>query len=71
MDAAPRSMNSEKTSALMDRFEHQFETPDVQIQQMEDTTHSTTTLTLPQSQVDMLLQEMADEAGLDLSMELL
>lgn len=57
-------------SALMDKFEHQFETLDVQTQQMEDTMSSTTTLTTPQGQVDMLLQEMADEAGLDLNMEL-
>ncbi|KAK2528779.1 Chmp1b [Columba guinea] len=59
-----------KISALMDRFEHQFETLDVQTQQMEDTMSNTTTLTTPQNQVDMLLQEMADEAGLDLNMEL-
>ncbi|KAL6030336.1 hypothetical protein STEG23_019283, partial [Scotinomys teguina] len=70
MDATLRSMNLEKISALMDKFEHQFETLDVQTQQMEDTMSSTTTLTTPQNQVDMLLQEMADEAGLDLNMEL-
>ncbi|XP_067580556.1 charged multivesicular body protein 1B2-like isoform X3 [Pseudorca crassidens] len=70
MDATLRSMNLEKISALMDKFEQQFETLDVQTQQMEDTMSSTTTLTTPQNQVDMLLQEMADEAGLDLSMEL-
>ncbi|XP_036121672.1 charged multivesicular body protein 1b-2-like [Molossus molossus] len=70
MDATLRSVNLEKISALMDKFEHQFETLDVQTQQREDTMSSTTTLTTPQGQVDMLLQEMADEAGLDLSVEL-
>uniref|UniRef100_F6ZGP0 Charged multivesicular body protein 1B n=1 Tax=Ornithorhynchus anatinus TaxID=9258 RepID=F6ZGP0_ORNAN len=70
MDATLKSMNLEKISALMDKFEHQFETLDVQTQQMEDTMSSTTTLTTPQNQVDLLLQEMADEAGLDLNMEL-
>lgn len=35
-------------SALMDKFEHQFETLDVQTAQMEDTMSSTTTLTTPQ-----------------------
>ncbi|XP_049984926.1 charged multivesicular body protein 1b-2 isoform X2 [Alexandromys fortis] len=65
MDATLRSMNLEKISALMDKFEHQFETLDVQTQQMEDTMSSTTTLTTPQNQVDMLLQEMADEAGMN------
>lgn len=37
-----------KISALMDKFEHQFETLDVQTQQMEDTMSNTTTLTTPQ-----------------------
>ncbi|XP_032330861.1 charged multivesicular body protein 1b-2 isoform X3 [Camelus ferus] len=48
MDATLRSMNLEKISALMDKFEQQFETLDVQTQQMEDTMSSTTTLTTPQ-----------------------
>ena len=37
---------------------------------MEDTMHSTASLTIPQNQVDMLLQEMADETSLDLNKEL-
>lgn len=35
-------------SGLMDKFERQFETLDVQTAQMEDTMSSTTTLTTPQ-----------------------
>ncbi|XP_024921272.1 charged multivesicular body protein 1b isoform X2 [Cynoglossus semilaevis] len=70
MDVTLKSMNLEKISALMDKFEHQFETLDVQTAQMEDTMSSTTTLTTPQNQVESLLHEMADEAGLDLNMEL-
>ncbi|CAH2314767.1 charged multivesicular body 1b [Pelobates cultripes] len=70
MDATLKSMNLEKISALMDKFENQFETLDVQTQQMEDSMSNTTTLTTPQNQVDTLLHEMADEAGLDLNMEL-
>ncbi|KAG7274127.1 hypothetical protein CRUP_011462 [Coryphaenoides rupestris] len=70
MDATLKGMNLEKISILMDKFEHQFETLDVQTAQMEDTMSSTTTLTTPQSQVEGLLHEMADEAGLDLNMEL-
>ncbi|XP_048191316.1 charged multivesicular body protein 1b-2-like [Perognathus longimembris pacificus] len=66
MDASLRTMNLEKISALMYKFEHHFETLDVQTQQMEDTMSSSTTLTTLQNQVDMLLQEMADEACLDL-----
>ncbi|KAF7647923.1 hypothetical protein LDENG_00164500 [Lucifuga dentata] len=70
MDATLKSTNLEKISALMDKFEQQFETLDVQTAQMEDTMSSTTTLTTPQNEVDSLLHEMADEAGLDLNMEL-
>ncbi|XP_049599717.1 charged multivesicular body protein 1b [Syngnathus scovelli] len=70
MDMTLKSMNLEKISALMDKFERQFETLDVQTAQMEDTMSSSTTLTTPQTQVDSLLHELADEAGLDLNLEL-
>ncbi|MCJ8733925.1 hypothetical protein PDJAM_G00229300 [Pangasius djambal] len=70
MDATLKSMNLEKISSLLDKFERQFETLDVQTAQMEDTMGSTTTLTMPQNEVESLMQEMADEAGLDLNMEL-
>ncbi|XP_061608764.1 charged multivesicular body protein 1b [Phyllopteryx taeniolatus] len=70
MDVTLKSMNLEKISSLMDKFERQFETLDVQTAQIEDSMSSSTTLTTPQNQVDSLLHEMADEAGLDLNMEL-
>ncbi|KAA8587142.1 hypothetical protein FQN60_000978 [Etheostoma spectabile] len=70
MDATLKSMNLEKISGLMDKFEHQFETLDVQTAHMEDTMSSTTTLTTPQNQVESLMHQLADEAGLDLNMEL-
>ncbi|XP_032410885.1 charged multivesicular body protein 1b-like isoform X2 [Xiphophorus hellerii] len=57
-------------SALMNQFERHFETLDVQTVLMEDTMGSTSTLTTPQNEVDTLLREMADEAGLDLSVAL-
>lgn len=40
----------------MDKFEHQFETLDVQTQQMEDTMSSTTTLITPQVRIVSLLR---------------
>ncbi|KAM6983409.1 charged multivesicular body protein 1b [Tautogolabrus adspersus] len=70
MDSVLKSMNLEKISGLMDKFEHQFETLDVQTGLMEDTMSSSTTLSTPQNQVDSLMHELADEAGLDLNMEL-
>uniref|UniRef100_A0A8C4R3C9 Charged multivesicular body protein 1B n=1 Tax=Eptatretus burgeri TaxID=7764 RepID=A0A8C4R3C9_EPTBU len=70
MDAALRSMNLEKVSHLMDQFERQFETLDVQTQQMDESMGQSTTLSTPQSQVDSLMHQMADEAGLELQLEL-
>lgn len=70
MESAMRSMNLEKVSQLMDRFETQFENLDVQSQVMESTMCNSSTLTTPQNQVDSLMQEVADEAGLDLNMDL-
>lgn len=70
MDAAMKSMNLEKISGLMDKFEHQFEDLDVQSTYMENTMSQTTTTTVPQNEVEGLMQEAADEAGLELNMQL-
>lgn len=70
MESALKSMNLEKIAQLMDRFEQQFENLDVQTQVMDDTMQSSTTLSTPQNQVDSLMQEVADEAGLELNMDL-
>uniref|UniRef100_A0A3B4ENW8 Charged multivesicular body protein 1b-1-like n=1 Tax=Pundamilia nyererei TaxID=303518 RepID=A0A3B4ENW8_9CICH len=71
MDATLKSMNLEKISALMDKFEKQFETLDVQTAQMEDTMSSTTTLTTPQVTLPVISQEgNTPEPFLDLNLEL-
>ncbi|MCL4147220.1 UNVERIFIED_CONTAM: hypothetical protein GTU68_035476, partial [Idotea baltica] len=70
LDAAMKSMNLEKISALMDKFEKQFEDLDVQSSYMESTMSQTTTTAVPQDQVNNLMTQVADEAGLDLNMEL-
>jgi len=70
MESAMKSMNLEKVSQLMDRFETQFENLDVQSQVMESTMCNSSTLTTPQGQVDSLMQEGADEAGLELNLDL-
>lgn len=67
MDAAMKSMNLEKISTLMDKFESQFEDLDVQSSYMENAMSQTTTTTVPQGDVDNLLQQVADEAGYVLS----
>ncbi|KAK2726625.1 charged multivesicular body protein 1B1-like [Artemia franciscana] len=70
MDSAMKSMNLEKISGLMDKFESQFEDLDVQSSYMEGTMSQTTTVSVPQSDVDSLMMQVADEAGLDLKASL-
>jgi len=70
MESAMKSMNLEKVSQIMDKFEQQFENLDVQSQVMENTMMNSSTLSTPQGQVDSLMQEVADEAGLELNMDL-
>lgn len=65
-----RSMNLEKVSQLMDRFEQQFENLDVQTQVMDATMSNASTLSTPQGDVDNLMQQVADEAGLELNLDL-
>lgn len=69
MDAAMKGMNLEKISGLMDKFESQFEDLDVQSSMMENTMSSTVTTSVPQNDVESLMQRVADEAGLELNME--
>jgi len=70
MDAAMKSMNLEKISGLMDKFEQQFEDLDVQSNVMENTMSSTVTTSVPQNDVDSLMMRVADEAGLELNMDM-
>lgn len=63
MDAAMKSMNLEKISSLMDKFENQFEDLDVQSSYMDNTMSQSTTTAVPQGDVENLLQRVADEAG--------
>ena len=70
MSAAMKSMNLEKISSLMDNFEKQFEDLDVQTSVMEGAMSQTTATNIPQDSVDILMRQAADEAGLELNMEL-
>lgn len=70
MDSAMKSMNLEKISSLMDKFEKQFEDLDVQSGSMDTAMSQTTTTNVPQNEVDFLMQQTADEAGIELNMEL-
>ncbi|PAV21258.1 vacuolar assembly DID2 [Pyrrhoderma noxium] len=70
MDKAMESMNIDKISLVMDKFESQFSDLDVQTSYMEDTMSSTTAVSTPQDQVDQLIQQVADEANIELQHEL-
>lgn len=54
---------------VMDKFESQFEDLDVQTEYMEGAMAGTTTMTTPQTEVDGLMQQVADEHGLELNQE--
>jgi len=70
LDKAINSMELEKISEVMDKFESQFEDLDVQTSVMENAMGQATTTTTPASQVDDLIRQVADEAGLEISSQL-
>merc|ERR1711902_383045 len=70
MDSAMKSMNLEKISNLMDRFEKDFEDLDVQTSVMEGAMNQTTATNVPQDSVENLMKQAADEAGLELNLEI-
>ncbi|KAJ7368551.1 Snf7 family [Mycena albidolilacea] len=70
MDKAMESMNLERISMVMDKFETQFADLDVQTSYMEDAMGSTTAVSTPQDQIDLLIRQTADEADLELQHDL-
>merc|ERR1739838_22276 len=70
MEGALKAMNLEQISTMLDRFEKSFENLDVQSQVMEDTVGGVTAQSVPEGDVQKLMQQTADEAGLELDMDL-
>jgi charged multivesicular body protein 1 len=70
MDRALESMNLETITLVMEKFERQFEDLDVQGESMDVAISGTAILNTPQDEVDLLIQQVADEAKLELSHEL-
>jgi len=62
--------NLEQVSNTMDQFERQFENLDVQSEFVEQAMGNTTALTTPEGEVTELLRQVADEHGLETSLEL-
>eukprot|EP00112_Aurelia_sp_Birch-Aquarium-sp1_P015444 Seg342.3 transcript_id=Seg342.3/GoldUCD/mRNA.D3Y31 product="Charged multivesicular body protein 1a" protein_id=Seg342.3/GoldUCD/D3Y31 len=65
LDKALQSMDLQKISAVMEKFEKQFEDLDVHTQVMESSMGDAVTLTTPQDQVDQLILQVAEENGLE------
>jgi charged multivesicular body protein 1 len=70
MDQALKSMNLEEISNLMDRFDKTFESLDVQSMTMEQSMQSTNSMSTPVDQVDTLIQQVAQEHGLEVGEQL-
>ncbi|KAI9358636.1 putative DID2-class E vacuolar-protein sorting and endocytosis factor [Zopfochytrium polystomum] len=70
MERAMASMNLEQITAVMERFEQQFEDLDVQSSVMESAMGQSTAMSTPSDQVDELLQQVAEENGLEIQMEM-
>ncbi|KAF2086652.1 hypothetical protein K490DRAFT_74251 [Saccharata proteae CBS 121410] len=70
MDSAMKAMDLEKISAVMDKFETQFEDLDVATGYYENATSSATAVGTPQEDVDRLMAQAADKAGVELHQEL-
>jgi len=67
MDAALASMDMQRITMVMDKFEQQFEDLDVQANYVENSMNSTTALTTPPDEVDSLISQVADEHGLEIA----
>ncbi|XP_065064172.1 charged multivesicular body protein 1a-like [Rhopilema esculentum] len=65
LDKALQSMDLQKVSAVMEKFEKQFEDLDVHTQVLEGSMGNAVTLTTPQDQVDQLILQVAEENGLE------
>nr|CAD7579719.1 unnamed protein product [Timema californicum] len=70
MDKTLKSMNLEKISKLMDAFENNLEELDVRESCVKDMMSEATTTAVPILDVEALLNEVAEEAGLDLMVSL-
>jgi len=70
MDRAMESMNLERISLVMEKFESQFSDLDVQTSYMEETMSNTTAVSTPQDEVDALMKQTAEEANIQLQQDL-
>merc|ERR1711902_141374 len=70
LDKAINSMELQKISKVMEKFESQFEDLDVTTATMEGAMGSATTTTTPVSEVEALMKQVAEENGLEVTEQL-
>jgi len=70
LDQAMKSMDMSKITSVMDQFEKQIEDIDVQGEYVEQAMNQSTSLSTPANQVDLLIQQVADEHGLQINEKL-
>lgn len=66
MDKAMQSMNLEQITKVMDKFEQQFEDLESSTNYYENVSNEMNVTNQPQGEVDLLMQQMADEAGVEM-----
>lgn len=66
LEKAMSSLDLPKVEQIMEKFEKQFEDLDVRTSTLESSMSSATTLTTPQDQVEALIQQVAEENGLEM-----
>lgn len=70
LDRALASNNLDKVAATMDQFERQFENLDVQSEFVDQAMGNQMSLSTPENEVNSLLQQVADEHGLEVQVGL-
>eukprot|EP00735_Rhodelphis_limneticus_P001042 TRINITY_DN11594_c0_g1::TRINITY_DN11594_c0_g1_i1::g.21960::m.21960 TRINITY_DN11594_c0_g1::TRINITY_DN11594_c0_g1_i1::g.21960 ORF type:complete len:203 (-),score=39.42,sp/O96552/CHMP1_DICDI/56.02/4e-72,Snf7/PF03357.16/2.8e-26,Ist1/PF03398.9/8.8e-06,DUF4413/PF14372.1/0.024,DUF848/PF05852.6/2.7e+02,DUF848/PF05852.6/0.034,DUF848/PF05852.6/1.4e+03,YejG/PF13989.1/2e+03,YejG/PF13989.1/0.37,Cytochrom_B562/PF07361.6/4.6e+02,Cytochrom_B562/PF07361.6/0.21 TRINITY_DN11594_c0_g1_i1:399-1007(-) len=70
LDVVLKSMDLDKISNVMEKFEKQFEDMDVQTQFVENSIGATTSLSTPEDEVKDLIGQVAEANGLELTDEL-
>lgn len=66
MDKAMETMNLERITMVMDKFEEQFEDLESSTNYYENVSNEMNATQQPQDEVDLLMQQMADEAGVEM-----
>ncbi|KAK8954774.1 hypothetical protein KSP39_PZI002748 [Platanthera zijinensis] len=70
LDSALSTGNLQKMSETMDQFERQFVNMEVQAEFMEGAMAGSTSLSTPETEVNSLMQQVADDYGLEVSVGL-